>query len=651
MTTTIAQFFSNLAVSKKLYFGFGLVLLLTIAVAGTGFKAISTILDRQILMADISLINVSVNKAGEQQTVFAASGSEEAKADVEREITRVIAILDKAVSQTSSLEHRSQFQEMAAQSRDYLSRFAESVKARQGARDARQTMESMADQAFATFEELEGEFFTRTRDILRSGRLSNEDPLSLAETSASLSRQVAQLRKSEFHYINTLAPEAVQRWEATFAEMHEVATDLASWQDGPEGAALNKAIESLMGYKEAFSRYQQTQELSSRAEAQMEEIARDVVEGAESAYESQQSMMAFVGETSYVTLGIISLAAVVLGLLFAFINTRLILVPLRNTVTAAQRIAAGDLSQNVEVGRKDELGQLSGAMQAMTESLRELIGKISESIAQVAGQADALSGVAQETSKGVKRQKDETDQTATAVEQMAASVLEVAQSANRASEAAAHADTKTQQGDSLVRKVVIQIDQLKNVVERSADSVNKLNSESQQIGKILDVIKAVAEQTNLLALNAAIEAARAGEQGRGFAVVADEVRALASRTQNSATEIETLIGNLQNVASSAVSEMEASFKLTGETVSLAGDASTLLTEVTKAVSTIEQMNQQIASAAEEQGSVAENISASVNRVREIGEASAEATQHTASASAELARLGSDLQGIASRFKK
>ncbi len=651
MKTKVLQFFSNLTVSKKLYLGFGLVLLLTLAVAGTGFMAIAAILDRQALMSNISLINVSVNKAGERQAVFAASGSEQAKTDVESEMTKVIAVLDQLISQTSDPEHRDQFQTMATQSRDYLSQFVELVRARLDARAARQAMETMADQAFATFANLQDEFFARTREILRSGRLSNDDPLSLAETSASLSRQVANLRKSEFHYIDTYAPEAVERWETTFAEMLEVATDLASWQEGSEGAALNEAIDALMSYKGAFSRYQQTQELSSRAQEKMKEIAGNVVKGAESAYERQHSAMAFVGEASYLTLGLISVAAVVLGLLFAFLNTRLILVPLRSTVKAAQRIAAGDLSKNLEVGRKDELGQLLGAMQSMTESLRDLIGRISESIAQVATQADQLSGVAQETSRGVKRQKEETDQAATAVEQMAASVLEVAQSANRASEAAVDADKKTQEGGVLVRKVVIQIDQLKDVVEHSAHSVNKLHSESQQIGKILDVIKAVAEQTNLLALNAAIEAARAGEHGRGFAVVADEVRALASRTQSSATEIEALIGSLQSVADTAVSEMETSFKLTGNTVSLARDASTLLTEVTTAVSTIEQMNQQIASTAEEQGSVAENISASVNRVREIGQASAEATRHTASASAELARLGSDLQSVASRFTK
>ncbi|WP_373565140.1 methyl-accepting chemotaxis protein [Pseudomonas flavescens] len=234
--------------------------------------------------------------------------------------------------------------------------------------------------------------------------------------------------------------------------------------------------------------------------------------------------------------------------------------------------------------------------------------------------------------------------------QMAATVQEVAQNAEQASLAAADADREAQQGNQVVQQAISQIGKLAQEVEQSAEAMQELNQESGRIGSVLEVIRAVAEQTNLLALNAAIEAARAGDQGRGFAVVADEVRALARRTHDSTQEIENLIANLQRLAGGASAQMEGSRVLTQRTVSLAGEAGDALGRITQAVSTIEQMNQQIAAAAEEQSAVAETISESVTRVRDIGEQSASASQQTASSSAELARLGVELQGLVRQFR-
>ncbi|WP_371923772.1 methyl-accepting chemotaxis protein [Pseudomonas sp. URMO17WK12:I2] len=234
--------------------------------------------------------------------------------------------------------------------------------------------------------------------------------------------------------------------------------------------------------------------------------------------------------------------------------------------------------------------------------------------------------------------------------QMAATVQEVAQNAEQASLAAADADREAQQGNQVVQQAISQIGKLAQEVEQSAEAMQALNQESGRIGSVLEVIRAVAEQTNLLALNAAIEAARAGDQGRGFAVVADEVRALARRTHDSTQEIENLIANLQRLADGAATQMEGSRALTQRTVALAGEAGDALGRITQAASTIEQMNQQIAAAAEEQSAVAETISESVTRVRDIGEQSASASQQTATSSAELARLGVELQGLVRQFR-
>ncbi|WP_408003833.1 methyl-accepting chemotaxis protein [Pseudomonas triticifolii] len=233
---------------------------------------------------------------------------------------------------------------------------------------------------------------------------------------------------------------------------------------------------------------------------------------------------------------------------------------------------------------------------------------------------------------------------------MSATVAEVARNAEQASEAASTADKEARAGDTVVNEAIGQIERLAAEVVRSSEAMTLLEQESDKIGKVMDVIKAVAEQTNLLALNAAIEAARAGEAGRGFAVVADEVRGLAQRTQQSTEEIENLVAALQNGTRQVSSIMLSSRELTVSSVQLSRKAGTSLNSITQTVSNIQAMNQQIAAAAEEQSAVAEEISRSIINVRDVSEQTASASEETAASSVELARLGGQLQTMVSHFK-
>ncbi|MGE7956303.1 methyl-accepting chemotaxis protein [Pseudomonas sp. NPDC089530] len=233
---------------------------------------------------------------------------------------------------------------------------------------------------------------------------------------------------------------------------------------------------------------------------------------------------------------------------------------------------------------------------------------------------------------------------------MTATVQEVARNAEEASQAAAAADGEARDGDKVVAEAIAQIERLANEVVRSTDAMTVLQQESQKIGSVMDVIKAVAEQTNLLALNAAIEAARAGEAGRGFAVVADEVRALAQRTQKSTEEIEGLVAGLQNGTQQVAHVMNNSRSLTDSSVDLTRKAGASLENITRTVSNIQSMNQQIAAAAEEQSAVAEEISRSIINVRDVSEQTAAASDETAASSVELARLGNQLQMMVSHFR-
>ncbi|WP_414705869.1 methyl-accepting chemotaxis protein [Pseudomonas sp.] len=290
------------------------------------------------------------------------------------------------------------------------------------------------------------------------------------------------------------------------------------------------------------------------------------------------------------------------------------------------------------------------AMQQMGAGLSGIVSGLQAGIEQLASSAHSLSAVTEQTNREVSSQQQETEQVATAMNQMTATVHDVARNAEEAALAAQTADNKVDSGQSVVRQSLQRIEQLATSATSASDSIESLSAEIQNIGTVLGVIKSVAEQTNLLALNAAIEAARAGEQGRGFAVVADEVRALAKRTQQSTEEIERLVGSLQNGAQASVTQIRSSAELVKLAVSDVLQTESALGSIAAAVSMIQQMNQQIAAAAEEQTSVAEEINRSVTSIRASADQSALAMRGNAASSIELASLGMELKGMVGHFK-
>ncbi len=348
----------------------------------------------------------------------------------------------------------------------------------------------------------------------------------------------------------------------------------------------------------------------------------------------------------------IALFTLVAGLLLFGIVSRSIVGPLQRAATSMNDIASGqgDLTQRLAARGNDEVTIMARGFNAFASRIQELVKEVSGSTDQLAASADELSSVTTQTRDGVQRQKMEIDQVATAMTEMAATVQEVARNAAAAAEAAREANDEASAGKGVVDDTIQSIQVLANEVQGAAEVINQLAADSEAIGGVLDVIRGIAEQTNLLALNAAIEAARAGEQGRGFAVVADEVRTLAQRTQTSTQEIQQMIEKVQGGARNAVTAMESGCELASASVSKAGDAGSSLGTINYAVSSINDMNMQIASAAEEQSAVAEEINRNIVNIGVVADETADGSEKTARSSEDLAQLGNQLQSIVGMFK-
>jgi len=350
-----------------------------------------------------------------------------------------------------------------------------------------------------------------------------------------------------------------------------------------------------------------------------------------------------------VAVGIVALIA---GLFVAALMAKTIVNPIKNAVNAMNEIAEGDgdLTQRLDEKGKDEVAQLGMAFNHFAEKVRVMVTQVSGSTSQLATAAEEMSMITGETNQGVQKQQSETEMVATAMNEMTATVQEVARHATEASDAAQKADSDAHGGKDVVQKTVSSINELANEIETATSVIKQLETDSDNIGSVLDVIRGIAEQTNLLALNAAIEAARAGEQGRGFAVVADEVRTLASRTQESTQEIQSMIESLQQGSRNAVKAMESSQEQSKQSVEHATNARVSLDAITDSVTTISTMNIQIANAAKEQSSVSEEINKNVVNISQVVEQTAEGAQQTMTASNELANLANELQNLVGQFK-
>jgi len=654
MNSAVQGRFANLGMAKKMGIGFALVLLLTALVAAIGVWSLQTISHRFEGLKQMSSLNTGLLKVRLLEQDYALHSDPKTVEALHAGVDALVALADQLKGQSvanvpvmndvqqSLAAYRKAFDEFVelTQSKDLALEMASwSVSSVANNLDVLQA--GLADDGAYTLKTSEGkdgaDFIEQANQVSQVSRLMLQ----------AMNEARVRLDQSRKGGDDNAAQGKIEQADQALAQAEQLKTSI---KDAGYQTVLNEVAGHIASFSEKLTEYTGLLEQEKKVYLQLHERAAQVMDRVDQAYGAEdQSMLAELKKNSLLIIGSSALALLV-GLLAAWVITRLIVAPLRRVIGVAQQIAAGDLSATIEVTRQDEIGQLMQAMHQMGAGLSLIVSGLQSGIEQLASSAQSLSAVTEQTNLEVSSQKEETEQVATAMNQMTATVHDVARNAEEAAMAAQTADGKVEDGQQVVRQSMARIEQLADSATSASTSIESLSAEIQNIGTVLSVIKSVAEQTNLLALNAAIEAARAGEQGRGFAVVADEVRALAKRTQQSTEEIERLVSALRSAAHSSVQQIQNSGELVKLAVADALQTESALGSIAAAVSLIQQMNQQIAAAAEEQSSVAEEINRSVTSIRASADQSSLAMQGNAASSIELAQLGVELKGMVGHFR-
>ncbi len=500
-----------------------------------------------------------------------------------------------------------------------------------------------------------------------------------------------QIRMNEKEYMLYQRPESFEKMKTDFGNMMSSMEELS--RISPSAAdqeRIRVATESAKAYeKAAYTWVENRKKLKDDILPQMKTLGDGVLSVAQRASEDASKQMISTQQASSLVLIIGMIIGLVVGAGIAFYMGGKLSAPIRKMAAAANGIAVGDLNQDVKVDSNDEIGDLATAFhgqidylkslahaaeriaasdltvvvqpksdkdvlgnsfKTMTANLTGVIRQLGENARELVSAATEIASSSEQMSKGAKDQSDQVNQVSTAVEEMTATIVESSKNAGEASTASKNAATTATSGGQIVNESIQAMQKIASTVRQSADSIAKLATSADQIGEIIGVIDDIADQTNLLALNAAIEAARAGEQGRGFAVVADEVRKLAERTGKATGEITDMIKGIQKETEEAVNSMESGIQVVDKGRELSDQAGSSLTEIVTMAQRVTEMIQQMATAADEQSAAAEQIAKNIEHISGVTRETATGAGQSAAAAEELSRQADSLQEMVKKFK-
>ncbi|GAB7533364.1 methyl-accepting chemotaxis protein [Pseudomonas sp. 3A(2025)] len=629
--------FQSLSIGTLLALGFsllcGLSVLLAAAIAGN----LQAVFEGQGRLHRIVSVHEAILATRIAEKSYRLDGRQADQEEVQRLLQSMVEPLHGLGEAQAAL---------LAASQDYRAQFQRLAQARGRVLETQQSMGVEAERVRLSFESVE-------QDVIESLMQPDTDPLAaMAQTESAtlLMRKLLALRNIEWAYSLTLQPAHYDQWVLQLSDLRSSTQALAGGAQTQQRALLDAALESLERYRTAFEDYHASGAASRETEREMDRIAEQMLGVSSQLREQIAAHQLQLKSDAYAWLLVMTVLVVLIGAVAAWFIRSRIIHSLRDTAALVEQVAAGRLDLHIDGERRDELGLVQQAMKRMCTNLHGIVSRIEQGAVGLSAASSELARVTEDMTLGAQSQVDETERAVDAMHSMKATLVDVLGRTEQACAAAGSASQGSQAGSADVGATVAQITGLDDQVREAGQGMRSLDARSMSIGRVLEVIQGLVEQTNLLALNAAIEAARAGEMGRGFSVVADEVRSLANRTQMSAAEIAGMIQSLQHDSKAVLNRVERAGEESLRAREHSARASQALSGVSSDVATIHQMNLQIASATDAQNRMAGEVSRSMLCVREAAVQGQGRSVRVRQASHELEQLAGQLREALGYFR-